>query len=252
MNRQRTLLPGPRAADEHGSMKRPWLAAALSLLGAACQTPAPRIPFTDDGTRWYASAVGGEWIVNKTFAEDTNFVGLEVVLGPPATGGWAWEAGFRYASGDSDGTRRVYDADSTFPIGKNDLNTIVPSEREIQFYELDIGVRQIYRPDAWLQPYIGVGAALLQSRSEEAFVQPAITTTPPMGETNPYPVDTPLRDHERGEIRPGIYMRTGLIWNALRNQIREGTEFPIAFDVRGLLSVDYSYLEFSFAFGFGK
>ncbi len=224
MNGQRTLLPDPRAADEHGSMNRIRLAALL-LLGTACQAPAPRIPFTDDGSRWHASVVGGQWIVNKSFVEDTDFVGVEVVLGPPATGGWAWEAGFRYATGDGDGRRLTADG------------SVVDSEREIDYYELDVGVRQTFRDKRRLQPYLGVGGSLLQSRSEEHFVETG---------------GVPTTDHERSEYRPGIYGRIGVIWNALRDQLREDTEFPISFDVRGLLSIDYSYLEFSIGIGFGK
>lgn len=262
MKRRRALLQDARPADEHGGMNRPgrsprrsrreaWLATALPLLGAACQAPPPRIPFTDDGTTWHASAVGGEWIVNKSFVEDTNYVGLELVLGPPAEGGWAWEFGFRYASGEGDSSQTVYNpVNPTNPLGKDDLDLNVDSEIETQFYEVDVGVRQTFRQGERLQPYFGVGGSLLQSRSEETFVQPAIMS--PNIDPNPYPVDTPLRDHERSEIRPGIYMRFGLIWNALRDQVREETEFPIALDVRGLLSVDYSYLEFSLGFGFGR
>lgn len=228
-------------------MKRSRLAATLALLlGAACATPAPRLPFQKGGGDWRATVLGGEWIVNKDFGEDTSVIGMEVVLDYPGTGGWSWEGGFRYASGDSDGTRTVYDPDTpTLPLGADDKTLIVDSEREIQFYELAVGVRQTYRPDERLQPYFGVGGSLLYWQSEESFVQPGIAGSQ-------YPVDTAVRDHERAEYRPGIYTRVGLIWNLLKDQLREDSEFPVVIDVRGMLSVDYSYLEFSLSFGFGR
>jgi len=230
-------------------MRRTWLGTMLALLGAACATPPPRLPFQKGGGDWRASVIGGPWIVNKDFGEDTNMVGLEVVLDSPETGGWSWEAAFRYGSGESDGTRRVYDPDTpSFPYNKNDLTLIVPSEREIQFYELDVGVRQYYRRDSRLQPYFGVGLSVLQSRSEEHFVQPALTPDP----NNPTPRTGPITDHERSEILPGIYGRLGLRLDMLRDQLRDDSEFPLALDVRGMLSLDYSYLEFSLSFGFGR
>jgi hypothetical protein len=222
---------------------------ALFGLAAACRAPAPRIPFQD--TNWHASLLGGDWSVNKSFVEDIGVLGLEIVIEEPDTGGWAVEVGARYAAGDGDGQRSVYDPTTpTFPASHDDLTLIVPSEREIQFYEISFGVRQTYWRDSRFQPYFGVGGALLQSRSEEAFVQPAF---PPDGSGNtPYPVDTPLRDHERGEIYPGIYMRVGAVWNVLKDQLAEDYEFPIGFDVRGLMSVDYSYLELALSVGYGK
>jgi hypothetical protein len=205
-------------------MTRPWLAALAGLLGTACLAPLPRIPFQSGPGGWHASVLGGDWTVNKSFVEDTSVVGLEVVLDQPDTGGWAWEIGARYATGDGDGERRT------------SSGTVVPSEREIDYYEFDMGVRQIYRQGERFQPYFGVGGNLLQSRSEEDFVDGTTMKT----------------DHERGEILPGVYMRTGALWNLLRGQLREDSEFPIAVDVRGLLSFEYSYLELSLSFGFGR
>ena len=230
-------------------MRGPWLAAALVLLGAACRTPPPRIPFQKGGSDWSASVLASEWVVNKDFGECTRAIGSEVILEYPGTNGWAWELGFRYAEGESDGRRLVYGPHSTIPLGAADRTGNVPSEREIQFYELDIGVRQYYPLTSRIQPYFGVGGSILHSRSEEFFVQPAIAST---NVDNPFKVDTPVRDHERSEYRPGIYGRVGLVVNLLRDQLREDTEFPVAFDVRGLLSIDYSYLEFSVSFGYAR
>lgn len=225
-------------------MRAAPLLAVLLGLGSACKAPPPRVPFQD--TNWHASALATDWSVNKSFVKDISGVGLEVVVDEPNTGGWAVEFGVRYAEGDGDGTRSVYNPDTpTSPLSADDLTLIVDSEREIQFYEIDFGVRQVFRQDARFQPYFGVGGALLQSRSEERFVQPAILGTQ-------YPNDTPINDHERGEIRPGIYMRSGLVWNVLKDQLAEDYEFPIAVDVRGLMSVDYSYLEVSLSVGYGK
>lgn len=221
----RTLLPLPGAADELGAMRRSWLGTTLVLLGAACATPPPRLPFQKGGGDWRASVLSGPWIVNKDFAEDTSVIGLEVVLDYPETGGWSWETAFRYATGGDDGERRTSGG------------TVVPSEQEINFYELDLGVRQYYRPGKRLQPYFGVGGSMLYWQSEEFFIQTG---------------GVPTTDHERGEILPGLYGRTGIVLHMLRDQVREDSEFPLALDVRGLLSLDYSYLEFSLSFGFGR
>jgi hypothetical protein len=215
------------AADELGAMRRSWLAAVLVLSGAACKTPQPRLPFQSGGSDWRAAVLTGPWIVNKAFAEDTSVIGLEVVLDYPESGGWSWEGAFRYASGGDDGER----------LESRTTGVVVPSEQEIDFYELDLGVRQYYRPEKRLQPYIGVGLSVLYWQSEEHFVQSS---------------GVPKTDHERGEFYPGIYGRTGLVLHMLRNQLRENTEFPVALDVRGLLSLDYSYLELSLSFGFGR
>jgi hypothetical protein len=47
-------------------------------------------------------------------------------------------------------------------------------------------------------------------------------------------------------------MRSGLVWNLLSGLLREDTEFPLRVDVRGVLSVDYSYAELTLGFGVGK
>jgi hypothetical protein len=201
------------------------LLATIALAGAACATPPPRIPFQEGGSDWRASVVGGEWVVNKSFAEDTSVVGLEVILDYPETNGWSWEAAFRYASGGNEDGKR------------NTSGGQVDSDQEIDFYELDLGVRQYYRPEKRLQPYFGVGLSCLYWQSEEFFVQPN---------------GDPKTDHERGEFYPGIYGRVGLVLHLLRDQLREDTEFPLALDVRGLLSLDYSYLELALSFGFGR
>lgn len=221
-------------------MRTALLSAVLVGLGSACSTPAPRIPFRD--TAWHASVFGAQWDVN-TFVKEVDAVGLELLFDEPGTSGWAFEMGARYGKGDSDGRR------NTFNEASDKFDIPVDSEREIDFYEISGGVRQIYKASEILQPYFGIGGVFLYARSVERWVQPAQT---PDGAAPDFPVDTPQSDHERTEIYPGIYARTGLVWNVLRDQIRDETEVPIALDVRGVLSVDYSYLEFSLGFGFGR
>jgi hypothetical protein len=209
-------------------MRTALVPALLLGLGSGCASQVPRIPFRD--TAFQASAVGGYWVVNQ-FVDDANVYALELVLEEAGTAGWGLEFGARYAEGEGDGTVGV-------PNSPNP-NVIVDSTREIDFYEVSFGVRQTYRHDERLQPYFGVGGALIQARSVERFLLPG-------------PPPTPASDHERTEIRPGIYGRVGLVWNLLRDQVREESEFPLSFDVRGLLSVDYSYLELTLGFGFGR
>ncbi len=214
-------------------MRTAYLPVLLCVLASACTTWAPRIPFRD--TSYQASVVGGNWTINQ-FVDEADALGLQLVMVEAGTGGWAYDFGMRYAKGDGDGQRSVTDP------GTGDVTA--DSKREIDFYEVAFGVRQIYRPDERLQPYFGVGGVMVQARTVERWTQPAVAPD--------FPADTPLSDHERTEIRPGIYFRTGLVWNVLRDQLREKTEIPIGFDVRGVLSNDYSYLEFALSFGYGR
>jgi hypothetical protein len=207
------------------------LALLLAAPFAACKAPERRIPFQDPN--WHAVAFAGPMLANQ-FVDENDMVGVELVLEQPGTGGWAFEVGARYAWGEGDGERLVRNATmSTSAL-------VVDSEREADFYEFAYGVRQTYRADARFQPYFGLGGVLVQVRTEEHFVD---TSTSP---------GTPRTDHERGEIRPGFYMRSGLVWNLLSGLLCEDTEFPLRVDVRGVLSVDYSYAELTLGFGVGK
>jgi hypothetical protein len=50
----------------------------------------------------------------------------------------------------------------------------------------------------------------------------------------------------------GLYLRTGLAWHVLRDQVREDTEAVIALDLRGLVGDESSYLELTLGLGFGR
>lgn len=200
----------------------------------ACASTAPRIPFR--GNSWHASVLGGKWAVNG-FVPKADVLGLELVLDEPGTGGWAIEVGARYANGTGDGRRRVTDPATSTPT------LLVDSERESDFYELSFGARQIYRRGARVQPYFGVGTAFQQTRNVEHFVQPELT---------PGAGDIPMVEHERSKFRPALYLRSGLLWNVLRDQFGEHTEVPLSLDVRGLIGAEYSTLELTLGFGFGR
>lgn len=239
------MTVGPRAlarthpSNDHGSMKRIGWPALLALLVVGCVTPAPRVPFRSGG--WHASVLGGTWPEASGLSSAGNVAGVEYVLDQPGTSGWGFEAAFRFAQGDGKGSIKARN-----PATPNNTNFTlkVPTEEDIDHYELSFGVRQTYREDADFQPYFGVGLAVQETRLEADYVQPAV---PPS-----IPVDQNKTDHERSEPRPAVYLHTGLIWNVLRDQVAEKTEFPIAFDMRVLWGVEYSYLEFSIAFGFGR
>jgi hypothetical protein len=208
------------------AMTRALPAAALALCLAACTSPSRRIPFQYT-SGWRAWATGGQWLMTSdAFADEADVYGFEVLIDEPGSGGWAGEMGFRYAEGDGEGNR-------TIPSG-----AIVPAEREVEWYELSFGVRQIFRPDERFQPYVGVGGVFAQERSTEFYNDP--------------PGGTDQTDHERGEILPGISGRMGILWNILRDQIREDYQVPVAFDVRGMYGVDFSYVEVTLSVGFGK
>lgn len=219
----------------------PVLALLAWLAAAACATPPPRFPFPESAA-FHAAVAQGKWIVNE-FVSEADATSVEVVIDEPGSGGWAIELGARYATGEDDGLRRVFDPALGPPTNATRV-LLVDSERESDFYELTIGARQTYFPGSAVQPYFAVGGALQQTRTRETFVQPAI---PPS-----IPADTPQVDHERSEIRPALYMRTGLAWNVLRDQVRADTEFPLALDVRGQIGLEYSTLEVSLSLGFGR
>ena len=202
------------------------LLALLVFLGGACSTPSRRIPFQGD-SGWRASFVSGVRTSNDDFVDTENTYALELLLDEPGTGGWGTDVSLRYSEGEGSGNRR---AEGGF---------IVPADRKLQYYEVDFGARQVFRPDEHVQPYVGVGMALQYWKGRDTFVDDV-----------PAPVET--GEYLRGKIRPGVLLRTGLIWNVLNNRIAEDYHVPVSLDGRMLLGVDESYFELTLGFGFGK
>jgi len=216
------------------------LCIGLVLLGASCTTPPPRIPF-DPSEGFHASVVSSTRWSDDHWHSSYNTIGIDIVTQVPGTGGWGWELGGRFASDTGTASREVV----YFPDGGVKTRGSAESERASDFYELTIGTRQTFFPGARLQPWVSVGTALVNIKHVDQLDK---STLPPLdpGKAQPDAVehfeDTGL----------GIYLRAGLRWNVLRDQVREKTEGIVTLDVRGLYGEEYSFIELSLGIGFGR
>lgn len=220
--------------DARRTATRAWPALA-SLALAACATPDPRIPF-QYGDSWHVMALSGVRATTDRYIDEHPIVGIEVTRIDPGTNGWGWEAGFRF--GTDSGTDTYFERRPSPPEPNQ---VVVDVERDSDYYELTLGVRQTYRPEARLQPFFSIGGSLLKSDNVDHY--PAYD-----GTTQDFP---PRSDHFH-KLSLGIYGRMGLMWNVLRDQIRADTEGVISFDVRGLYGDDLSFVEFVLGLGYGK
>jgi len=207
----------------HSPMR--WLSALpLALCAASCRTN-PAIPFQDD--HWQFFVLGGTGAVKDDYVEHRDHLALEVVVPREGTSGWAYEVALRFAQGEGAGLREM---------GSSQGGGFQRSERELDFREIAIGTRQVYRQGSIFEPYYGVGLSYVLTESDESFID---TNGVPHGDGDHY--------HDYG-----IYMRTGIHWNTLRGVLAEDTEVKIGLDVRGLYATDYSALEFALALGIGR
>jgi len=246
MNRRPSSLPGPMAADEHGAMIRPRLVAALGLLGAACATAVPRLPFQSDTGNWHVSVVGTERETDDRYLDQHSLLGVQVTTVSPGSGGWGWEFGVQWASnveGDDSETIRTSQPNGSGGSMRVDLS--VPTHRKSDVYELSLGTRQFFRPDARLQPYFGVGGTFIKVKSVDTF---DLSGLPPATQ-NPQNLLTEEHHHDNNL---GMYFRTGLQWNVLRDQLGKNTEVVISLDLHGMYGSEFSYIELGLGVGFGK
>jgi hypothetical protein len=208
----------------------------LALLGAvACAAPDPRIPF-QYGDGWHVVVLSGERATTDRYIDEHPIVGIEVIRHDPGTGGWGWEAGFRF--GTDDGTDTYFERRPSNPEPEQ---VVVDVERDSDYYELSLGARQTYRPGARVQPYFSIGGSVLKSNNVDHY--PAYDGTAQ---------DFPPRSDHFHKLSMGIYGRVGLMWNVLRDQIREDSEGVITLDVRGLYGDDLSFVELVLGVGYGK
>jgi hypothetical protein len=209
------------------------------LLVAACAGP-PRIPF-DEGTGWHLSAHGGERVTNDDFLGTYSASGVEIYLPVPGTHGWGWELGVTWGSGSGDDTEEIYVERSNGAKGSES----VPAHRESDVYGLSVGVRQTYFPDSIVQPYFGVGGSLYKTRNTDDLDLGALSPTPT--------ITNRLSSVEHFNTVDGaLYLRTGLQWRVLRDQIREDSEALVILDVRGSIGHEFSFVEVSLGVGYGR
>jgi hypothetical protein len=150
-----------------------------------------------------------------------------VVVPRENTAGWGHEVGLRFASGDGGGLREIEPGEG---------GGFQPSERELDWRELTVGARQSFRAGSALEPYFAAGVSFFRTDSHESYV------------------DTNGNPHNNGSHYEdyGVYLRTGILWNTLRDVFAEESEFKLGLDMRGLYATDYSALEFALVLGLGK
>lgn len=207
----------------HFPMRR-ILALFPLACAAACRTN-PAIPFQAD--HWQFFAQGGRGAVKDDFVEQRNHLEFLVIVPRENTAGWCHEVGLRFSAGEGNGLRNMTPEEG---------DGYQPAERELDWRELSVGARQVYRQGAVFEPYFAAGLAIFRTESDEEYVD---TLLEPQGD----------RDHSEDY---GLYLRTGILWNTLRGVLADETEVKLGLDVRGLYASDYSALEFGLVLGLGK
>jgi len=242
------------AGEDHAPMHRPLRVALLGLAAAcagACKSPTLRIPFPEEGSGLHVMAIGGERATNDRYHDQYSWRGVEVTTLYPGADGFGWDLAVRWAdtSGDDFERIRVFLTDTSQNPDFNFATTeAVPTKRNSDIYEISLGVRQTYFADSSLQPYLGVGGSFFKTKNVDHLDVPA--PTPPNIFT---PGHEPPRTEEHWQSCAwGLYLSTGLVWNVLRDQIYDNTEFVIDLNVRGLLGDEFSFVEVALGFGFGK
>ncbi|MSR61174.1 MAG: hypothetical protein EXS08_01835 [Planctomycetes bacterium] len=218
-----------------------WLAGLALCALAACTTPAPRIPFARGG--WHATAIAGERASNDRFHGSYSTTGIELTTLMPGTGGWGWDVSYR--TGDTEGTDgyRI-----TNPGGRSNGKRwiTVDNERHSRIQELGLGVRQVFRPDSRLQPYVGAGTSFFKTHNSDHY-----TGFDDDLDVNGNQKAVDQRKHFQ-TCAVGLYVSTGFVWNVLRDQVREDTEFVVDVGLRGLIGDEFSFVELALGFGFGR
>jgi len=204
-------------------MLRPLILGLAALLLGACRSN-PAIPFRDD--HWQFFALGGYGALKDDFVEHRSHVGFEVVVPEEGTHGWQNEVGMRFAWGDGRGVRNLDHAGTSQTI----------SERELDFREVYWGARQVFHEGETLEPFFSVGLAAFRFDSHETFVDAGSVERHDGDHGNEY----------------GVYMRTGILWNSLRDVLADDTEVKLGVDMRGLYASEYSALEFALLIGLGR
>jgi hypothetical protein len=216
------------------TMRRSILLVLLLLAGTACSTPAPRVPF-QYGDGWHVAAIAGGRAMDDRYFNGQPFMGLEVTSHPPGTYGWGWEASLRFATDEGQDFERIRNPAG----GKVNVYTF----RETDFWELTVGARQTFLPDSALQPFFSVGLSFFELKTFDQLDVHNVPTTP---------APAPASEEHFQDNFLGLYLRSGVIWNVLRNTIRDENEFILGADVRALFGVDYSFVEFALSVGYGR
>ncbi len=185
--------------------------ALLLALSAGCYSP---VLIGGEGSS--AHIVVQPW-VRQQDSDDSPLseltgLGMGVFTTEPRTGGWGWEIEGRYGTGEED---------------------TAGGSRESELYELSIGVRQTYRVESGLRPYIGLGPLWTMTNNHDPSVGGA-----------------PARSFDEEGF--GAYAHGGLLLVLNRDPRRKRLEFLLGVDLRGALAEDINYLEASLVFGFGK
>ncbi len=194
------------------------------VLCAGCASEPPYVP--GERVTFMALGSGGyRQVHHDRFVDDSSIYAVELISGVPGTGGWGYEVGGRFGSGDGDGTSRG--------VG----GVLVTSERETDYYELDVGIRQTFRQEDLWRPYFGAGFGWV--KAENTHRQPDL-------------VNGGTEKHDFNDHGPIAYMRGGLLLVLGDQPVLRDPHVATGIDLRGVLGDDDSFLELSVVFGFGR
>lgn len=216
-----------------------WLGALALCALSACTSPAPRVPFQRGG--WHVMGIAGERASNDRFHGTYSTTGVEVTTLMPGTGGWGWDLSYRTGNTEATDGYRITNP-GNHQNGQRFIT--VDNERHSRIQEICLGVRQLFRPDSSLQPYVGAGTSFFKTRNSDHYTG---FDDEPVG--NPNPVDQ--RKHFQ-TCAIGLYVSTGVVWSVLRDTLREDTEFVVDIGLRGLIGDEFSFVELALGVGFGR
>jgi hypothetical protein len=233
------------------------VAPFLLALGA-CTANKALVPFSQEGG-WTAFASSGARTTGDRYIQGYGAHGIELVTPAPGTSGWGWEVGGR--NGDVTGYDTELQVFRFFfqpavpgnPTIVSDQSKEFPSKREIELWELNVGVRQTFWDDARLRPYFGVGGSLFRIRTEQTL-SGTLHVVPPPEAANQTEFDVLPRDPHSidWDYSFGLYLRGGFLWRIFGQPEGHGLGTFLSTDVRYQYGHELQYIELNVGIGLGR